>query len=225
MEIVMKTVADRVNYLLQTHHMTQQELAEKVKVTKQTISQLCADKIYHSKALLPIAKFFGVNIDWLISGKATDTEISADNQVLVLDKFHKIPLFTTRMLEKSLLVNNELILRSNQSEYELTDDPDHPYLFAMTSTNNAMKIRFGAQSTLIFHTRLQPHDGDFVIVYLPEKDLFIYRDLKIEKSKKLLIPLDDDLYKPLVVQAEDLIVAVLYEKRVKREINTLSARF
>lgn len=218
----MNTVGKRLNHLLQTHHVTQQVLAAKVKVTKQTISQLCADKIYNSKAIFPIAKYFGVDLDWLLTGKSLTGEAGIDNAALVLNKFHHIPVFTTRMLDKSLLQNGQLILNTNTPEYELTADPDYHYLFAMTSTNNAMKIRFGATSTLLFHTNLQAHDGDFVIVYLPEKDLFIYRDLKIEKNKKLLIPLDDDLYKPLAIQPDDLIVAVLYEKRVKREINTLS---
>lgn len=220
----MKTVGERLTHLLHTHHVTQQDLADKVKVTKQTISQLCADKIYNSKAVYPIAKYFGVDLDWLLTGKSAAGEVGADGVGLILNKFHYIPVFTTRMLDKSLLHNHRLVLKTNTPEYELTTDPDYAYLFAMTSTNNAMKIRFGATSTLIFHTHLQPHDGDFVIVYLPEKDLFVYRDLKVEKNKKLLIPLDDDLYKPLALQSDDLIVAVLYEKRVKREINTLSFR-
>ncbi|OGT26358.1 MAG: hypothetical protein A3I77_08555 [Gammaproteobacteria bacterium RIFCSPLOWO2_02_FULL_42_14] len=220
----MKTIGERLTHLLQHHHMTQQMLADKIKVTKQTVSQLCANKIYHSKTVYPIAKFFGVDLDWLVSGKSTTEITEHNNSTLVLNKFHKIPVFTTRMLEKSLLKENQLTLTATTPEYELTDDPDHAHLFAMTSTNNAMKIRFGTTSTLIFHTRLQAHDGDFVIVYLPDKDLFIYRDLTIEKNKKLLIPLDDDLYKPLAVQPNDLIVAVLYEKRIKREINTLSKR-
>lgn len=221
----MKTTGDRINYLLQKNNTTQQVLADTVKVTKQTISQLCANKISHSKAVFPIAKYFGVQVDWLMTGKTHDGCTEIESEGLILDKFHKIPVFSTRMLEKSLLVNNQLQLKITTPEYELTDDPDYSCLFAMTSTNNAMKIRFGLSSTLIFHTQLQPHDGDFVIVYLPEKDLFIYRDLKVEKNKKLLIPLDDDLYKPLAMSQNDLIIAVLYEKRIKREINTLSTRF
>jgi hypothetical protein len=157
-----------------------------------------------------------------MTDQSASLDVDSENSSLVLNKFRKIPVFTTRMLDKSLLVDNKLVLNAITPEYELTADSDYRCLFAMTSTNNAMKIRFGASSTLIFHTEIQAHDGDFVLVYLPEKDLFIYRDLKIQKNKKLLIPLDDDLYKPLEIQDGDLIVAVLYEKRVKREINTLS---
>ncbi|MCX7124805.1 MAG: helix-turn-helix transcriptional regulator, partial [Gammaproteobacteria bacterium] len=179
----MKTIGERLNHLLRINNVTQQELAGKVKVTKQTISQLCADKIYNSKAVFPIAKYFGVDLDWLLIGKST-TGHDTENNSLVLDKFHKIPVFTTRMLDKTLLIKNKLTLNTKTPEYELTADPEFQHLFAMTSTNNAMKIRFGLCSTLLFHTNLQAHDGDFVIVYLPEKDLFIYRDLKIEKNKK-----------------------------------------
>lgn len=217
----MEMVGDRLIYLLRQHKMSQQMLSEKIGVTKQTISQLCSNKIYNSKTIYPIAKYFGIDIDWLVTGKSTHNA-ELENPMLVLNKFRKIPVFTTRMLEKSLLKNDKLSLTLSTPEYELTDDSEHEYLFAMTSTNNAMKIRFGISSTLIFHTHLQAHNGDFVIVYLPEKDLFIYRDLVIEKNKKLLVPLDDDLYRPLALQQNDIIVAVLYEKRVKREINTLS---
>ncbi|MCX7120703.1 MAG: helix-turn-helix transcriptional regulator [Gammaproteobacteria bacterium] len=179
----MKTIGGRLNHLLRSNNVTQQELADKVKVTKQTISQLCADKIYNSKAVFPITKYFGVDLDWLLTGKSSTGQIDLENNLMILNKFHRIPVFTTRMLDKSLLINNKLMLNTITPEYELTDDSEYHRLFAMTSTNNAMKIRFGLSSTLIFHTNLQVHDGDFVIVYLPEKDLFIYRDLKIEKIK------------------------------------------
>ncbi|MBV9576136.1 MAG: hypothetical protein JO149_05900, partial [Gammaproteobacteria bacterium] len=79
-----------------------------------------------------------------------------------------------------------------------------------------LKFRFGDNCTLIFHTELQPRSGDFVIAYLPSKELFVYRDLEIEKDKKMLVPVDEDIYKSISLKKEDIIVAVLYEKRIKR---------
>ena len=61
----MQDVSEKLNYLLRVHALNQNELAEKVGVSKQVINSLCSGKVKTSKALYSIANFFGVEYIWL----------------------------------------------------------------------------------------------------------------------------------------------------------------
>ena len=216
----MQTVSEKVNTLIRKHGITQNELSLKTKVSKQVLSAICKGKVKHSKALMPIAKYFGVEYDWLINCERIAEPHVSKNQsqddILVLDSFKKIPLLMTKILHKGMLKDNKLMLQNITDDFELTNDPDYSSLFVLSSTNNSLKFRFGDKTTLIFHIGLTPVAGDFVIAYLPEKELFVYRDLEIINNEKILIPVDPDIYKPITLKSTDIIVAVLYEKRIKR---------
>lgn len=187
-------------------------------VSRQVISTLCSGKVKNSKALYNISKFFNVEYTWLTS--TTINSQAANNSdkedMLVLGKFHKIPLLNTRLLNKNLIIEGKLNLNGVSDDFELTTDPDYKNLFTLKSTNNSLKFRFGDNTVLIFHTKLSPVSGDFVIAYLPEKDIFLYRDLEIVSGLHTLIPIDVDIYKPIHLKKEHIIVAVLYEERIKK---------
>ncbi|MDX1901964.1 MAG: helix-turn-helix domain-containing protein [Gammaproteobacteria bacterium] len=213
----MQELAEKLSHLLRANQLSQNDLAEKIGVSKQVINSLCSGKVKNSKALYPIAKYFKVEYDWL-TNKINEESISPEQNgdILVLDKFHKIPLLSTRVLNTQLLHNGKLKLDDVMDDFELTNDPEYQNLFALLSTNNSLKFRFGDNCLLIFHTSLAPANHDFVIAHLAEKELFVYRDLIIHNQKKTLIPVDEDIYKPITMKDHDKIVAVLYEKRIKR---------
>jgi len=214
----MQNICEKLTHLLRVNNLNQNELAEKIGVSKQVINLLCSGKVKNSKALYPIAKFFGVEYNWLTNhneGSETYNK-QLNDDILVLDRFHKIPLLTTQLLDKQHIVSGKLSLKNITEDYEITNDTQYKKLFALNSTNNSLKFRFGDNSTLIFHTDIQPISGDFVIAYLPEKELFVYRDLIIEDNKNILTPIDEDIYKPITLKPKDIIVAVLYETRKKR---------
>lgn len=216
----MKKISERINDLIRKNGITQNELSQKTGISKQVISGICHGKVKHSKAFYPIAKYFGVEYNWLVNENETHTYQSMVKQpnddVLILDRFKKIPLLTTRILDKGMLIDGKLNLDNVTDDYDITNDPNHKYLFTLISTNNSLKFRFGDNCALIFHTNLEPITGDFVIAYLPEKELFVYRDLEINDGEKILTPVDQDIYKKIILKNTDNIVAVLYEKRIKR---------
>ncbi len=214
----MSAISDKINHLLRMHSVSQNELAEKIGVSRQVISTLCNGKVKNSKALYPISKFFNVEFNWLSNGIINTQQANTDSQndILVLDKFHKIPLLTTRLLDKKFLINGKLCLDGISDEYEITNDSAFKSLFTLSTTNNSLKFRFGDKSTLIFHTELEPISGDFIIAYLPEKELFVYRDLEINNGSSTLIPIDPEIYMPISLKKSHVIVAVLYEERIKK---------
>jgi hypothetical protein len=125
------------------------------------------------------------------------------DDILILDKFHKIPFLTTRVLNKDMLIDGRLVIDGATDDFEVTNDPEYKNLFTLSSTNNSLKFRFGDNCTLIFHTRLQPISGDFIIAYLPKKELFVYRDIRMEKEKNTLIPVDEDIYKSITLKKNE----------------------
>ncbi len=211
----MDTIGKRLTHLLKTNHIKLHDLANQIGVSKQTISLICNDKIQKPRKLDEIADIFAVSYRWLAFGDESEG-VGKNYEGLILNKYRKIPVITST-ISKELMVNDKLNVTSlNYSgAFELTSSPDFKLLFAMRTTNNALQLRFG-HSTLIFHTELEPVSGDFVICYLPDKDLFVYRDLEIKDHKRILVPLDKHIYNTLTMRKQDKIVAVLYEVHQQR---------
>lgn len=211
----MGTLGNRLTTLLKKHQIKSCDLAKQLGISKQTISLICHEKIRNPRKIHEIAELLGVSYNWLLFGDHEETP-EENNYGLVLNKYHKIPLITSLNISKNYLIDNKLHIEITNNNFELTSDPDYQSLFAMRGENNAMQLRFGSTPTLIFHTNLEPRSGDFVICYLPDKDLFVYRDLEIKNNKKILVPLDPHIYNKLIVRKQDIIVAVLHELRQKR---------
>ena len=210
----MDTIGKRLSYLLKTHRIKLQDLADQLDVSKQTISLICSDKIQKPRKLDEIADILEVSYHWLAFGG--DENNNKNHEGLILNKFHKIPLITSAAdLNLKMFSEKELNIDRASHTFVLTEETEHTDLFAIKSVNNALGLRFG-NSILIFKTTIEPVSGDFVICYLPDKELFVYRDLEIINHKKILVPLDKHIYNTLTVRKQDIIVAVLYEIRQKR---------
>ena len=215
---MMNTPSERLKYLLKERGMGQSDLAKAIKSSSQLISMLCLGKRETTKLWPDIAKYFGVELNWLLHGSAEGDPELMLVETAVYNRFYKVPLFNN--LSSNMLENQKLKLDDYDDNFELTRDAEYRNLFALSSTNNSLKFKFGNKTTLIFHTNITPAIGDFVVVYIPSKKLFIYRDLSIEDGRFTLLPIDDDLYKKLYLDEIDgFIVAVLYEKRMKRTLN------
>lgn len=209
------SAAERLRYLLRERGITQTQLAQKLKVSNQIISMLCAEKRENSKLWPEIAKYFGIELNWLMHGTTNNEQDLMLIEATVYSRFYKIPLFDT--LGSNILKNMRIDLETETEHFELTRDHEHQYLFAMGTTNNALKFKFGNNTILLFHTQLEPVIGDFVVAYLPQKELFIYRDIGIKNERLTFLPIDSDLYKELYIdEINPIIMAVLYEKRIKR---------
>jgi transcriptional regulator with XRE-family HTH domain len=214
----MTSIGERLKYLLSERNMTQKELAKALNVSSQMISMLCSGARTNSKLLPLIAKSFGVDINWLKNGQNQNDSNLTPKDISVYTNFHKIPLFNK--LNKGMLNGSRLVTPLNYENYELVKQDDFKNLFAMETTNNSLQFKFGEETTLIFNTSLKPAIGDFVVAYLKSKNLFVYRDLTIKNGKLVLVPIDHDLYKEIYIDETDcFIVAVLYEKRIRRTIN------
>ena len=67
--IVMKTLSDRLRYLLKVNELTEDALAKKVNVSQQAINYVLNGKTRSPKNILEIATALGVNAHWLKTGE------------------------------------------------------------------------------------------------------------------------------------------------------------
>ena len=65
----MKTLSDRLRYLLKVNELTEDALAKKVNVSQQAINYVLNGKTRSPKNILEIATALGVNAHWLKTGE------------------------------------------------------------------------------------------------------------------------------------------------------------
>ena len=76
--IVMKTLSDRLRYLLKVNELTEDALAKKVNVSQQAINYVLNGKTRSPKNILEIATALGVNAHWLKTGEGSpDADVFA----------------------------------------------------------------------------------------------------------------------------------------------------
>ena len=64
----MKTLSERLNHALQLTGVTQSELARRIGIKQQSISQICSGKSARSRYTMQIAEALRVNAHWLATG-------------------------------------------------------------------------------------------------------------------------------------------------------------
>ena len=68
------SLSDRVKKLLQQKGMTQNDLAQKLNVSKVQINKVVLGKTKNPRNIIEMSKVFGVSPDWLLEGKGNDSE-------------------------------------------------------------------------------------------------------------------------------------------------------
>lgn len=68
-------IGDRINLLLAKKNLTQAQVADAIKVTRQAMSFWCTGRSFPTgQNLMKLAQFFGVNHEWLKTGETNQTE-------------------------------------------------------------------------------------------------------------------------------------------------------
>lgn len=86
------TIGERVFFLLDKYGFQQKDLADAINVTKSTVNGWKIRKGSPSSDLIsPIAKFFHVSTDYLLTGSEAESETLSLEDIEWLDIIHKIP--------------------------------------------------------------------------------------------------------------------------------------
>lgn len=91
--MIEKTLADRLNYLLNETKTSKTELADAIGIKQPSVNDLCSGKSKSMKAVtaLKVAEFFNVSLVWLVEGKGP---MRSDSIELAPDVEQVVPLIS-----------------------------------------------------------------------------------------------------------------------------------
>lgn len=200
------TLSYRLRYAMRLLSISQSDLARKINVKPQIIQYLCNRNIKSSRFSFEIADALDVNYTWLASGYGEMMSSASENLHI---ETHKVCCIEWEKLNK-YFENNEKFLADN-SEYIFVNQVNHKNCFAVNLKDNSLEPRIEQGTTLIFDKSLTPGNDDFVIVKLAKSNTWVVRQLKIERVKNLLTPINNHIFKNIFMEDNDIIYAVMVQ--------------
>lgn len=174
----MSTFGDRLKAAMKNAAVTQQELAEKIGITQQSVQYLCSGKAKTSRQIDRIASELGVAPEWLVFG----TNETPDSP-------YSVPLFSIEQVN-----NNSATTKTVICPFE-----HGPGTFAVTVEGTAMSATYSVSQTypdgcIIFidpTLASKVEHMDVVAATLPDsKDAFTFRRLQFEAGQSYLVPIN-----------------------------------
>lgn len=174
----METFGDRLKAALKKANMTQQQLADKLGVTQQSIQYACSPKGKGSKHALEISRILRVKPDWLSYGVGS-LQISASDQVdlALSDKLDNYEKSILKSVSAPLIEWDQL---TNPDAHKLATlipcpVPHGPNTFATRVKGNTMTAQYGRsypEGSIIFIDPDRAHEaqsGDRVFAMIEGK--------------------------------------------------------
>lgn len=83
---------DRVNNFIKTSNKTQKTFSSECGFGERRIESLCSgDRLPDPLECLSIANVMGVTVDYLLTGKVSETEVLSDTEKLLISLYRKTP--------------------------------------------------------------------------------------------------------------------------------------
>ena len=151
--------SDRIRQTRMSLKLTQQQLGDRIGVTKATISQWeKGDYSPSGQNLYNLAKVLGVSAEWLLSGKG---EPKFQNIEPVALGGHQIPVLSY-VQAGQLTEVQEIRDVDGGYEYIQADDDIGDRAFAMRISGDSMAPEFGEGDLVIIDPDIDPVPGDYV---------------------------------------------------------------
>ena len=200
--------------LLFDNNMKAVDLAREVNLPAPTIHRLITGKSTrpYPSSLKPIADFFSVTIDQLLGEEpisSNNTNLTNQSKDILSKNIIHVPILPWNSL--SDFKNSS----GNLCENVLFAGKISGNGFATIMQDSSMEPIFSKGNILIFDPLKQYKDRSYVLVYLQEAGLHVFRQLLIDLNLKYLKPLNSDLsvFKMRVLEEKDKIIATLVEAR------------
>lgn len=208
-EIDRNTLSYRLKYAMRFFSVNQSELARRIGVKPQVIQYLVAGNVKSSKFSYEIADALEINYSWLAAGEGEMVTCAHEN----IDTY-KIPFLNWEDL--NLYYENKDLHVTNSMFFNIYKNDS---CFSLKLNDDSLKPRFENGSTLVFDRSIKPRDNDFVLARVAKSDKWLVRLLNIENNKKILLPINIDIYKTIELDFNDLIFGVMVQAiyNVKRE--------
>ena len=205
------TLSHRLKLCLKLYSISQSELARLINVKPQIIQYLCTKNVKSSRFTFELADALGVDDTWLSAGEGAIRQ-PIDNK----NEEHKIPLFSWDKLDQ--ITNNDTI-KNHYGEYILSSINAKGRIIATKIDDTSMEPRFEKGTTIIVNLDEVRRHGDFVLVKLAQTNTWVFRELMFNKQRIELFPINNSIFKEIIVQPEDKITGILIQAiyDVKRE--------
>lgn len=152
--------SDRIRQTRIGQKLTQQQLGDRVGVTKATISQWeKGDYSPSGQNLYNLAKALGVSADWLLTGKESSSVFQNVEPTTLSD--HRVPVLS--YVQAGQLTQVQEIRDVDGSfEYVQADEDIGDRAFAMRISGDSMTPEFGEGDLVIIDPDIEPVPGDYV---------------------------------------------------------------
>jgi len=205
------TLSGRLSYALRVCNMSQAELARRVGIKQQSVQYLCSNKAEKSKYSDSFAKALEISSTWLLTGRG---HMNNENDPSYRFIHSKTPL---PILSEEEIISIHVNHSGAQSDYEnqvFVDVAIAKNAFAMYLKDQSMYPKFEKNSLLVISTDFNDNDNnDYVLAYIKEFNVIVFRELKIEGDDKYLTPMNQIVYKSLLLSKEDIVLGRLKEIR------------
>lgn len=195
-QVDQNTLSFRLKQAINYANISQSDLARKIGVKPQVIQYLCQKNIKSSRFTYLMAEALGVNHAWLAAGVGAifPANLSEENQ-------YKIPLFSINDCGDYI---EEKLLDHNNIKYIFSNT--NPNNIALIVEDNSMEPRFEKGTILIVEKNSNCQNNDFVIAKIKKYNSYVFRQLKFSENTMKLIPLNQDMYKELILSDQDVII-------------------
>ncbi len=189
----MKTLSNRLNHALQLTEVTQSELARRIGIKQQSISQICSGKSARSRYTMQIAQALCVNAHWLATGDGEiglglgDVESGPDSK-------GKIPLLNwVQAGDWTEIV--EGFGDEDVEEWREVTETAHGRCFALRVKGDSMENPTGKKSIpegalIVVDPELAYSSGSLVVARLDGSKEATFKQLVIDSGQKYLKPLN-----------------------------------
>jgi transcriptional regulator with XRE-family HTH domain len=205
-------LSHRIRFALKVLGVSQTDLAKKINVKPQIIQYLCAGNSEKSKFTFNIAEALNIDVGWLAIGKGIkpsldNKEVPRTNNLIPVFSFKEIIEFK---IEKSLIdasIIKNWIASNNSSEDS----------YGVVLNDKSMAPKFDSETIIIVEPLVELEinklNNHFVLVYIAKENCVLFRQLIVENNICTLVPSNQTLYKPIILNSDDNILGICKEAR------------
>lgn len=189
----MKTLSERLNHVLKLTGVTQSELACRIGIKQQSISQICSGKSARSRFTMQIAEALGVNAQWLATG-AGRISVEGGNVESGPDVEASIPLINwVQALDWAEIAEGFAL--NDAEEWREVYGKLNKGCFALRVRGDCMensggKISIPEGAVIVVEPGAPFTSGSLVIAKLDDAKEAIFKQLVIDGEQKYLKPLN-----------------------------------
>ena len=189
----MNTLSERLIYALQVTGVSQSELARRIGIKQQSISQICSGKSARSRYTTQIAEALGISSHWLATGDG-EIGLGISNVAVGPEITGKIPLINWVQAGHWTDIR-EVITHGDAEEWREVTGKVHEGCFALRVKGDSMENPNGKQSIpegsiIIVDPDASYSSGSLVVARLEHSNEATLKQLVFDGGKKFLKPLN-----------------------------------